>query len=142
MKKQKLMKWQPIQDIPQTLFLHNLNYDCNNFLINLYNPKQTSKILTIDFDGFLAFRSMDESRYLCDIRESDQELVDMQLEPNSLQKWSLFTIENSEYIDWFTAMSGGIHSNDSIVHYSIETPMDVIEILDIKGGNNPTVKWS
>lgn len=145
MKKEKWRKWEPILGIPQTLFLDTLNYDCNNLVINLYNPQKESQILTIDFDGFLAFRTMDESKYLWPEREIDQALIDMQdmqLEPKSLQKWSLFIIDNSLYIDWFLEQSGGVHDNDPIIHYSIVTPFDVIEILDVKKTDFPIVKWN
>lgn len=142
MKKQKWMKWEPTKNIPQVLLLNSLTYDCNNLIIELYIPDEKSKILTIDFDGFLAFRSMDESKYSCEPREFEKTLLDMQPEPNFYQKWSLFTIKNSKYIDWFLEQTGGVHDNDPIIHYSIETPDDVIEVLDIKTENSPIVKWN
>lgn len=142
MKIEKWLKWEPVAEIPQTLFLDTFKYDCNNLVITLYNPKKESQILTIDFDGFLAFRSMDESRYLWPAREVEQAIIDMQLELDSLQKWSLFIIDNSLYIDWFLEQTGGVHDNDPIIHYLIITPCDVIEILYMKGTDSPIVKWN
>lgn len=63
-KKEKWLKWKPVAEIPQTLFLDSLHYNCNNLVVNLYNHKKKSQIITIDFDGFLALRVMDESKYL------------------------------------------------------------------------------
>ena len=143
MKKEKWIKWEPVAKIPQTLLLDNIQYDCNNLSISLYNPENRSQILNIVFDGFLAFRSMDESKYSSwyDI-EYDQVLTDMELEPNSLQKWSLFTVENSRFVNWFLNQTGGVHDEDPIIHYLIVTPADAVEILDIEGFDLPIVKWN
>lgn len=141
MKKEKWMKWQPIKGIPQTLYLNNLKYDCNILAIDLYNPAEESRILDICFDGFLAFRIMDESKYSWKYREFDRVLLDMQLETNSYQKWSLFIVNSSTYINWFLEQSSGIHDDDVLIHYIIATPDDVIEILDIRGTESPVVQW-
>lgn len=140
MKTEKRMKWQPIEGIPQTLYLYNLKYDCKNLIINLYDKDLNSPILNINFGDFLAFRIMDEGNFLKEPCEIDEAVTKMQLEPGSFQRWTLFTIDNSRYLRWFHEESAGIYADLEIVHYLIATQDDMIDVLSTKIADNPVVK--
>lgn len=128
MKREKWIKWEPIQGIPQTLFCDSIEYNDEGLTIKLKG--KDSPILTINFEFFLALRIVDEGNFLKDSCDMDEAVLKMELEKGSYYKWSLFTVENSSYLAWFHDQSVGIHRDLKIVHHVIKTPGDVIEILD------------
>lgn len=142
MKREKWMKWEPIEGIPQTLYLRSLKYDVDGLTISLQDMDEKSPMLTIYFDGFFALRIMDEGDKLIDSREIDKSVLEMELEKGSYYKWSLFTVENSLYLEWFHRESLGVRQNTELVHYVIRSTDDVIEVLDIAEIGSPVVTWN
>ncbi len=135
------MKWEPLEGIPQTLCLYDLKYDCNELTISLQNKDQNSPILAINFEWFFALRIMYEGNFLKDSYDMDETVTKMQLEPSSWQKWTLFIVENSHYLEWFHEQSVDINRDLKIVHYVIKTPDDVTEVLYSEKTGNPVVRW-
>ena len=84
-------------------------------------------MLRITFDPALAYRNIDEGDYLGSFEEA-----------KGLKNWSLYTLHESDFIDWFMTESCGIHEGKAILQYSIHTPNDCIEILS---EYPPVVEW-
>lgn len=139
MKKAKWMKWEPVKGIPQELYCEDLKYNHDGLTVNLQGKDKNSPILTINFEFFLALRIVDEGNLLKDSADIDEAILQMNLEQGSYHKWSLFTVENSPYLEWFHDQSVDIHRDIKIVHHVISTPDDVIEVLD---SVIPVVKWN
>lgn len=138
MKKEKWVKWKPLEGIPQTLYLKELKYDYGGLTVNLMGKNATPN-LTIHFTGFFGCRMTDEGDLLKASHKVEKAVIDMEKEKGSYHKWSLYTVEDSLYLQWFHEQSLDIHKNDEITHYIISTPDDVIEVLD---SEIPTVIWN
>lgn len=139
MKREKWLKWEPIEGIPQTIYLRGLKYDYDGLTINIQDKDEKYLILTIHFEGFFAIRIVDEGDLLKGSHDMDKAVIEMEKEKGSYYKWSLFTVENSLYLEWFHEQSLGVRKKEELVHYIIRTSEDVIEVLDIA---EPTVMWS
>ena len=139
MKKEKWLKWEPITEILQTLYLRGLEYNLEGLTVNVQSKDKNSPILNIYFEGFFALRIMDEGDLLKSSYEIDEAILNMEKKEGSYYKWSLFTVENSLYIKWFHEQSLGVRKNEELIHYIIRTSEDVIEVLDIE---SPTVTWN
>ena len=138
MKKEKWIKWESMEGIPQTLYLKELKYDYGGLTLNLMG-KDTTPNLTIHFTGFFACRMIDEGDLLKASHEVEKAVTEMKTEKDSIYKWSLFTVEDSLYLQWFHEQSLDTHKNDEITHYIILTPDDLIEVLH---SEIPTVIWN
>lgn len=139
MKREKWLKWEPIEKIPQTLYLRGLKYDYDGLTLSLQDKDRKSPILTIYFEGFFALRIVDEGDKLIDSHDMDETVSEMEMEEGSYYKWSLFTVDDSLYLEWFHEQSLGVRKKEELVHYVIRTSEDVIEVLDI---DSPTVTWN
>lgn len=139
MKKEKWLKWEPIEEIPQTLYLSELKYNFEGLTVNVRDKDENSPILTISFEGFFALRIADEGDLLKGSHDTDEAVIKMEKKEGSYYKWSLFTVENSLYLEWFHEQSLGVRKKEKLVHYVIRTSEDVIEVLDIE---SPKVMWN
>ena len=143
------MKWKPVEGIPQTLYLIGLKYGfikkhgSDGLTMNLQGRNDDDPILTIhfDIDCFFGLRIIDEGNLLKYKYDLDEAIIKMEWEKDSLQKWSLFTVENSRYLEWFHEQSVGVRRKIEMTHYLIKTPDDVIDVLSVKKVL-PTVTWS
>jgi len=74
------------------------------------------KMLRVAFDTVLSYRNTDEGDLLRTIG-------------NGLGENTLFTVEDSQYINWFHKENHGIRKSDNITHYAIYTMHDCLDIL-------------
>ena len=142
MKREKWIKWKPVEGIPQTLYFRDLKYDFDGLTISLQDRDKDLPMLTIYFKSFFALRIIDEGNKLIDSCDVDEAVLEMELEKGSYYKWSLFTVENSLYLEWFHQESVGVRQNTELIHYVIQTADDVIEVLDIAEIGSPIVTWN
>ena len=130
MKREKWLIWKPMEEIPTTLYLEELKDNYNGLTIGL-KEDQNSPLLVIHFDGYLSYRVTDEGNLLKTLNEIEN--------GEDLGKSTLFTVENSLYLQWFHEQSFDIHKDDETIHYLIATPNDVVEVLYV---SSPTLMWS
>lgn len=143
MKKEKWMKWEPLQGIPQTFRLKNFN--CNEGILTLSvqdKESDSAPILDIHFDNFLALRIAHRGDKKADSYDLDETVIVMKSEPEYEYKWSLFIIKNSSYVEWFQEESAGIYEGIDIIHYLIRTPNEMFEILDTGEPEDVTFIWN
>ena len=126
MGKTEFRKWIPIEGLSGNLYLEGLHDDYEGFRLLLKEESNQQRILRITFDPALSYRNTDEGGLLRTIGNKD------------LGTWSLFIVENSDYLMWFNEESYGIHQLENIIHYAIYTPNDCLDILSIYP---PKVKW-
>lgn len=141
MKPEKLHKLEPLPGIPPTFELRELNYD-GNLLVRVQDSKyNSSPILTIYFGAPFSVRMTTKFAKPISSYELDKALVNLEKEPEYEYTWSLFTVENSSYVEWFHEQSVGIKRDIGIAHYLIKTANEVIEVLDLEDPR-PTFMWS
>jgi hypothetical protein len=126
MELEKYVKWEPIKNIPETLYLEGLHDDYEGFRLLLRDEK-LSRMLRITFDPPLSYRNTDEG----DLLKTDQIA-------EGFLKWPLYTVENSRFLKWFHEESLEIHRNENPIHYAIITPNDVVDIISCYP---PKVEW-
>lgn len=126
MQKEKYKKWEPPEYIPDTLYIEGLYEDWEGFRL-LLSDKEGVRILRITFEDALSYRTIDEGDLLKSTGEAE-----------GLCKWPLFTVENSKFLQWFNEESLNIHEDDHLVHYSIFTPNDIIDVIS---ASPPIVEW-
>lgn len=142
MKREKWLKWKPNEGIPPTFWLENFKY--NKGLLTLYVQDQIDKslpMLSICFNDFLSMHITDEGNLLKDTCDVDESLSKMEKKPGYYYRWSLFTVENSHYIEWFNKEILGEHENLDIIHYVIKTPNEIVEVLD-SADHKPILRWN
>ena len=141
MKREKRLKWEPLSGVAPTVRLRNIEYKLNHLILNLEDEiDKSSPILTIDFSDFITFRIIDESDLLKGAYD-DESLTEIEKVKGYRYHWSLFTIENSHYLEWFRQQNVGMNQDNDIVHYLIFTPDDVIEVL-VPEDCSPVAMWN
>lgn len=94
--------------------------DIENILsITLKNEGDASgDLVTLTFDPYVAFQNMNESYRARTFAEKGGFKTD-----------SLFTIDNSSWLEWLHKESLGYYSDDDLIHYSIITGADCLDII-------------
>ena len=142
MKKEKWLKWEPLDRISPTFRLIDFKSDDGILTLSLQDRNNNSApILDIHFDGFFALRIIHRGDKLKDSYDLDEAVMMMKPEPEYEYKWSLFMVENSHYVEWFQDQSVGIHEGTDIAHYLIRTPNEIFEVLDLNDPR-PTLIWN
>ena len=140
-KREKWLKWEPMPGIVPTFYLKNVKYERNLLTIEVEDGIQDSApIFVIHFPNFLTFRTMCEGDKLLDSYDYDPAIIEMTKEKRYYCSWSLFRVENSHYLEWFRQQNVGTLQDTDIVHYSIFTPHDLIEVL-VPEDCSPTAMW-
>ena len=124
--KEKYMKWEPIEDIPDKLYLDGLYHDWEGFRL-LLSDYETGRMLRITFDPALSYRNTDEGDLL-----KTEEVAE------GIFAWPLYIVENSRFLEWFHKESYEIRKKDNPLHYAIITPNDIIDVIS---AFLPTVEW-
>lgn len=121
-------KWEPVNNLPRTLYLEGLHDDHEGFRLLLRGDDPIGRVLRISFDPALSYRNTDEG----DLLKSVPQISEMQ--------WPLLTVENSSYLEWYHEESLGIQKAKprKVLHYLIVTPADCVEVL---AANPPIVDW-
>ena len=141
MKPEKLHKLEPLPGIPPSFELRKFEYD-GNLLVEVQDPNyNSSPFLTIYSDAPFSVCMTVKGFKPIDSYDLEEAIVNLKKEPEYDFKWSLFTVENSRYVEWFHEQSVGIKRDLDIVHYLIKTPNEVIELLDLEDPR-PTFMWN
>ncbi len=125
--REKLIKWHPIEKIPEKLYAEGIIDDYEGFRILLKGTEKTDKMLRIQFNVALAYRNSDEGDRLKSLSEWA-----------SYEKHSLFQVDESNFIDWFLEQNYSKYKKEELVHYLIMTPNDVIDVISLE---KPNVEW-
>ncbi|ELS01072.1 hypothetical protein Xen7305DRAFT_00007730 [Xenococcus sp. PCC 7305] len=88
------IKWEPIENLPKELYLYELKDNANGLTINLIE-EQNYPTLTIHFSNYYSYKNTDEGYLL---------MANHQIEKGT-GKWSLYTVENSMYLQWLHRQS-------------------------------------
>ena len=141
MKLGKLNKLEPLPGIPSGFELREFEYD-ENLLVRVQDPDcNSSPILTIYSGAPFSVRMSTKFTKPISSYDLDEALINLKKEPEYELEWSLFTVENSRYVEWFHEQSVDIKRDLDIVHYLIKTTNEVIEVLDLDDPS-PTFMWS
>ena len=126
-KKPKYEKWMPVESIPRRMYCEAVHDDYEGFRILLKGEDPNSSVLRVSFESVLAYRNIDEGSLL----KTLDLIKDREIHP-------LYIVRDSSWLYWFHEESYNIHANNDIVHYSVMTPNDCIDILS---EFEPTVEW-
>ena len=140
MKPEKLLKLEPLAGIAPTFCLKEFKYDGNLLLGVQDQNHESSPILTIYFDAPFSVRMTTKFAKPIDSYDLDEAIINLKKEPEYDFKWSLFTVENSRYVEWLHEQSVDIKRDIDIAHYLIKTLNEVIEVLDTENPR-PTMMW-
>ena len=125
MGQEQFSKWEPVEHLSNTMYVQGLHDDYEGFRVLLRGEDAEDPMLRISWDPALSYRSHDESD------RTDE------VDPKELEDWSLYIVNNSEYVDWLEKVSTGTLGTD-VVHYAIATPLDFVEVLS---ETPPVVEW-
>ncbi len=130
MTKNIFRKWKVIEGVPAEMYLEELYQDCEGLLkLILTDGFENSQKLQITFDGQLLYRNIDEANLLA---------MEFSHEDKQPGGCTFYTIDNSEYLEWFHWVSCNTNENQEIIHYAIYTGNDCVDILSV---SPPDVKW-
>lgn len=121
---EKWEKWNPVEEIPSTFYITNIIENTKGFFIFLKNDKQEVEIEFIFYGFFPSNRYtarrvfLKTTHYLCN-----------QYSPNFYDSWSLFKVENSEYLKWLENESYGFYERTDVTHYVFMGLNSVFEVL-------------
>ena len=130
MSNQTLIKWSPLEGICEKLSLEGLHDDYEGVRLLLKGESPNNRMLRISFDPALSYRNIDEGDYMKSLHSFHGGEL--------LGKWTLFTVENSEFLQWFTKESHETHKGENITHYAVLTIDDCVDILS---AYPPKVEW-
>ncbi|QQE12946.1 hypothetical protein JD969_05660 [Planctomycetota bacterium] len=119
-------KWEPVSYIRKVMEVIALRDDDEGFRILL--KADEAKTLKIQFKGAVSYRNTDEMYLHNDLK-------------NCEGKWPLWTVQDSEYLEWYRnnqPFDEQAESSCKIIHYFILTPNDCVEILS---NTEPDVEW-
>jgi hypothetical protein len=126
----KYTKWQPLSIENGKVIVNSIIDGNEGLVLNLsfpYCDNRKGKTLEVMFDSYVAYRNMDESYRAKTVSETG---VFMD---------SLYIVESSSWVEWLHEESLGFYKDCNIVHYSIITEADCVDILS---EFPPIVKWS
>ncbi|CAI1020469.1 hypothetical protein [Serratia quinivorans] len=114
---EKLVKVTFAEDALQNSQLEDFRYSSGSLelILSSGNGGEDNKVKVL-FDWVYSFRVTDEG-----------DLLKMQEEQKGEMLTGLYTIEKSQYLEWFNEQSANVH--DDVVHYMLSTVDDVIDIL-------------
>lgn len=84
---------------------------------------ETQRLLRMSFSEHLAFRKAGESDALVTLDA---------IAATSHAGRSFYLVEDSEYLRWFVEQSHGIRQSESLVHITVVTIDDVIDVLTLE----------
>lgn len=130
MNRNELGIWHPNDKIPKKiLLLEGIAWSEKGFKIVLHDDK--SKIIFLFEDFVLSFRSTNE-QYMLKFRDMYGELKEKN--KNFNYSWSLFTVNNSDFVVWFSEQHYSMYENVDrrVEHYLFVTEDEIIEVLNDK----------
>ena len=120
-------RWKKELEIPKKLVLDSLTDDIEGLILKFSHEEDKGLKISIVFDDYvLSYRNRDEGEFLKKFKYIGDTYGD-----SFYSDWSLFEVENSEYIQWFNEESFNIQANKNIKHFVFITVNDVVEILSV-----------
>ncbi|MCH7424555.1 MAG: hypothetical protein DI594_20525 [Shewanella oneidensis] len=116
MEMNKYLTWQPIPDTTGRVIIDGVE-DLDDGLVLYIHISKTKKKFKIVFDPYIAYRNMDESYRTRTFSEHGGFLNSLNL------------VENSSWLEWLHVESQGYYRDEKIIHYSIITDADCIDVL-------------
>ncbi len=130
MQKNGFKRWKPLTELPAEMYFKEiLDFDKGLRLLLKSSDDPNQKLLQIIFESPLVYRNIDEGNLIFYNRIDEED---------NLGRWGFFTINASDYLEWFHHVSQNIHKNEKITHYAIYT---IEDCLDILSNFPPSVKW-
>jgi len=124
--KNQLIKWIPINGIPDIFYLDSIFDGKDGVYFNLScDLENEEKVLVIYFDSLFSYRVTNESYRLKFIMV------------HNIEKPSFFIVKDSSYISWFKDESFHVYQSN-ILHYIILTGNDIIDVIS---EFKPSVYW-
>jgi hypothetical protein len=127
--KSKIIKWEPVDNIPDRLYLEGLHDDYEGLKLLLKGENVKDRILKIQFTSHLGYRNVDESNRLKSLHDN----------PLLTTKWPLFVATDDGFIDWIVDESqDSIDKRKQYKNYIICTPNDIVDVIS---DELPIVEW-
>ncbi|MES9867177.1 MAG: hypothetical protein ABW157_17755 [Candidatus Thiodiazotropha sp. LLP2] len=128
-KVEKYTSWTLIDNQPKKMIVDGLHDDEAGLRILLKGASESdeSLLLQVLFDSYISYRNMDESYRAGTFDNYPEGLSD-----------TFYTVSKSTWLDWFHKESKNIYNDRGIIHYSIITVADCIDILS---EFPPDVSW-
>ncbi len=123
-KNEKYIRWEPIKKLPLHFICEEIHDHEDGVCIILKEQSApgsdtniTTKRLKITFDCLISYQNIDESYRLKTFDEQKDRVG------------SLFTVENSNWINWVNLESYGIYKDSNMIHYSFFTLNECIDVI-------------
>ena len=123
---QKFIDWNPVDNIPKSIFVEQLIDDYDGLRIILQGKNPYDRKLEIFFFDRIFYRNTDESYFLRTIDNIGK------------RGSSLLIVNNSLLTKWIHNESYGVYQDKNITHYLILSGNDCIDILT---STPPKVSW-
>lgn len=118
-------KWEPITGLSAKYYIDSISYNNEGFKVLLSEAHNPKKQVVIFFEnGVEVYRSADETyryRLFLDLSEKYGDLHG---------KWTFFKVTNSLFLKWISEQSCTISDDRELIHYSLITGNDVLDIAD------------
>lgn len=114
-------QWKPIEGLSERYFIAEFHETLDEFWILLLDINDRSSRVRVIFEGYVySYRSVDEG---CRVKTIG--MLDELYGGQFYSKWTFFTVENSEYLQWLSKESGTWSDAVSMKHFAFITD-DVI----------------
>lgn len=118
MSTEEYTRWSPVGDVPTDLVCEALHDDHEGIRVLLRTGATPGRMLRIAFEAVVCYRNINESYRLRTWAQHAGE--DM---------GGLFRVNESDWVSWVRAESGGVLEGKQLSHYAILTGEDCIEFI-------------
>lgn len=129
---EKWTQWKPINGLYKKYYIDSVSDSKKGFTILLSSQEDPQKKVLIDFSQSVeAYRSINESLFLETIHSLHQKYGDA-----FYVEWTLFKIENSDFLQWVKVQSYEISDAYNLQHFCI---LGIDFIVDVLTNYEPVV---
>ena len=128
---ERFVRWEPTAGLPRVLDPNLVVRDFGErggLHITLVEPRTDGRVFRIDFVRALAFRSANESFRLKMVESLQIKLP-----------WPTFTVENSEWVEWFHEQTIGVYRDWPVQHF-LFVGEDIVEVLSTQAPTFTEIK--
>ena len=112
--------WNPLEKSNDlTYYIESLSDNSEGLKIVLKGEKKDDKEITMIFEDYYGYRNFDESFRLKTLNNCE----------SLCQPRVFFKVKKSNFLNWFNTESFELQNTESLTHYILATPNDIIEVI-------------
>lgn len=123
-------KWNSgIENFPNQIYIVEILLNAEEFRVIIQDIENEDSKYAINFKGLVGFRSFDEGDRICSLDEYRW----------GADEGGMYKTQRSNFINWLQEENGGRYDEGDIIHYSIVTLDDILDVICL-GKQQPIIE--